>query len=99
MSSPSLICPHKVALLCFQYFNDVKKARDDISRLRREVANLEHASKSIQQLINGPHHAKLEAFQQLSIAIQDCQLRLTSYMTNFDQKKSVRQSHGLDLKP
>lgn len=65
--------------------------RDDTSRLRREVANLEHASKRIQQLINGPHRAKLEAFQQLSIAIQDCQLRLHQLHDKL-RPKTVRQA-------
>ncbi|KAH7243776.1 WD40-repeat-containing domain protein [Fusarium solani] len=61
----------KVASLCFHYYRDTKNAKDDIDRLQREATNLKKASESVQLLLKGPNGAKLEASQELMVAVKD----------------------------
>ncbi|KAF3361347.1 hypothetical protein VdG1_00956 [Verticillium dahliae VDG1] len=61
----------KVASLCFHYYRDTKNAKDDIDRLQREATNLKKASESVQLLLKSPNGAKLEASQELMVAVKD----------------------------
>lgn len=61
----------KVALLCSQYYKDVKNAQKDIARLESEITNLKDVSKSVQKLLDGPNGAKLEASQSLHGALEE----------------------------
>ncbi|KAH6988788.1 hypothetical protein BKA56DRAFT_512722, partial [Ilyonectria sp. MPI-CAGE-AT-0026] len=59
----------KVFSLCLQYSREVKNAKDDIERLRKEVADFKTTAEQVQKLLKGPRGQQLEASQQLDSAI------------------------------
>ncbi|KAF4337194.1 vegetative incompatibility het-e-1 [Fusarium beomiforme] len=61
----------KVFSLCLQYSLEVKDAKDDIEKLRKEVATFQTTIEELQTLIEGPHGKELKASQQLKSAIED----------------------------
>ncbi|RYP16410.1 hypothetical protein DL766_009126 [Monosporascus sp. MC13-8B] len=66
----------KVASLCLQYSKDVKHAEEDIIRIHEEIIRLKNISKEVQNLVNSPRGAKLEASQKLGDTLKDSQSRL-----------------------
>ncbi|KAL9566564.1 hypothetical protein ACKAV7_009479 [Fusarium commune] len=66
----------KVFSLCLQYSREVKNAKDDIKRLRVEVATFQVTTKKLQILVEGPRGKELSASQQLKSAIEDGRSRL-----------------------
>jgi hypothetical protein len=50
----------KVASLCFEYYTNVKNARDDITCLQREADGLKVTLQQVLSLLNGPNGTKLE---------------------------------------
>ncbi|KAF5264886.1 hypothetical protein FOXYS1_4317 [Fusarium oxysporum] len=68
----------KVFSLCLQYSREVKNAKGDIERLRKEVATFQATTKKLQILIEGPRGKELSASQQLKSAIEDGRSRLES---------------------
>jgi hypothetical protein len=80
----------KVASLCFEYYNNVKNARDDIARLQREADRLKDTLKQIQSLLNGPNGAKLRASQNLHNGVADCLLQLADLETKLEPGKRHR---------
>ncbi|PNP52690.1 hypothetical protein FNYG_15820 [Fusarium nygamai] len=61
----------KVLSLCLQYSREVKNARDDIERLREEVAAFQGTTEKLKALIEEPRGRELKASQQLTFAIED----------------------------
>ncbi|KAH7231159.1 hypothetical protein BKA59DRAFT_408976 [Fusarium tricinctum] len=61
----------KVFSLCLQYSREVKNAKDDIEKLREEVATFQATAKELQTLVEGPRGKELKASQQLTSAIKD----------------------------
>ncbi|EXL39771.1 hypothetical protein FOCG_17623 [Fusarium oxysporum f. sp. radicis-lycopersici 26381] len=68
----------KVFSLCSQYSREVKNAKDDIERLREEVATFQAATKKLQILVEGPRGKELSASRKLKSAIEDGLSRLES---------------------
>ncbi|SCO84451.1 related to RSA4-WD-repeat protein required for maturation and efficient intra-nuclear transport [Fusarium oxysporum] len=66
----------KVFSLCLQYSQEVKNAKDDIERLRKEVAAFQDSTKKLQALVEGPRGKELSTSQQLVSAIEDGRLKL-----------------------
>ncbi|RKK65198.1 hypothetical protein BFJ69_g16501 [Fusarium oxysporum] len=66
----------KVFSLCLQYSREVKNAKDDIERLREEVATFQATTKKLQILVEGPRGKELSTSQQLKSAIEDGRSRL-----------------------
>ncbi|KAG7412993.1 Vegetative incompatibility protein HET-E-1 [Fusarium oxysporum f. sp. rapae] len=66
----------KVFSLCLQYSREVKNAKDDIKRLRVEVATFQVTTKKLQILVEEPRGKELSASQQLKSAIEDGRSRL-----------------------
>jgi hypothetical protein len=61
----------KVLSLCLQYSRKVKNAKDDIDRLRKEVAAFQDTTKKLRTLLEGSHGKELNASHQLVSAIED----------------------------
>jgi hypothetical protein len=61
----------KVFSLCLQYSREVKNAKDDIERLRKEVAAFHDTTGKLKALLEGPHGRELKTFQQSISAIGD----------------------------
>ncbi|KAK7575246.1 hypothetical protein V3481_017210 [Fusarium oxysporum f. sp. vasinfectum] len=61
----------KVFFLCLQYSREVKNAKDDIERLRKEVAGFQDTTKELKALLEGPRGKELKTSQQLVSAIED----------------------------
>ncbi|KAJ4194598.1 hypothetical protein NW759_016499 [Fusarium solani] len=61
----------KVLSLCLQYSREVKNAKDDIERLRKEVADFQTTTQQVRDLVEGPRGQELEASRQLGSAIKD----------------------------
>ncbi|KAF6526118.1 hypothetical protein HZS61_009162 [Fusarium oxysporum f. sp. conglutinans] len=61
----------KVLSLCLQYCRGVKNAKDDIERLRKEIATFETTTKELKALVETPRGRELKASQQLMSAIED----------------------------
>ncbi|RYP80846.1 hypothetical protein DL770_006087 [Monosporascus sp. CRB-9-2] len=81
----------KVISLCSQYYRDVKNARNDITRLEREVSNLKHASKGVQQLLDEHKGAKLEVSQKFGDALTDGSSQLEKLEQQLSSK-TIRQA-------
>jgi Fungal N-terminal domain of STAND proteins len=62
----------KVASLCAQYCNAVKKAKQDITRLQGVVGNINSIVKDCHDLLEGQHASKLESSQKLKQALNEC---------------------------
>ena len=65
----------KVASLCLQYSKDVQGARDDIARLQRTTTDLQNMSRSVKELLDGPHK-RLKASRELRATLDDSQRQL-----------------------
>ncbi|RYP04155.1 hypothetical protein DL764_004654 [Monosporascus ibericus] len=74
----------KVVSLCSQYYKAVKHAKDDIERIRAEVATLKNVSIDVQQLLEDPKGAKLKASQKLRVALSDSQSQLQGLEQRLD---------------
>ncbi|PNP59217.1 hypothetical protein FNYG_14999 [Fusarium nygamai] len=61
----------KVFSLCLQCSQEVKNAKDDIERLRKEVAAFQDTTKELKALIEGPRGRGLKASRRLVSAIED----------------------------
>ncbi|PNP78057.1 hypothetical protein FNYG_08603 [Fusarium nygamai] len=61
----------KVFSLCLQYSGEVKNAKDDIERLRKEVTAFQDTTEKLKALLEGPRGRELETSQQLISAIED----------------------------
>ncbi|KAI1032368.1 hypothetical protein LB504_013188 [Fusarium proliferatum] len=61
----------KVFSLCLQYSREVKNAKGDIERLRKEVAACQDTTEKLKALLEGPRGRELKASQQLASAIED----------------------------
>jgi septal ring factor EnvC (AmiA/AmiB activator) len=66
----------KVFSLCLQYSREVKNAKGDIERLRKEVAAFQDTTQKLKALVEGPRGEELSASQQLVSAIEDGRSRL-----------------------
>ncbi|KAM0347540.1 hypothetical protein ACHAP4_011340, partial [Fusarium culmorum] len=66
----------KVFALCLQYSQEVKDAKDDIEKLREELATFQATTKELQALVEGPRGKELKASQQLKSAVENSRLRL-----------------------
>ncbi|KAH7202847.1 hypothetical protein BKA60DRAFT_499219, partial [Fusarium oxysporum] len=66
----------KVFSLCLQYSREVKNAKDDIERLREEIATFQATTEELQTLIKGPHGKELKSSQRLKSTIEDGRSRL-----------------------
>ena len=78
----------KVASLCLQYSKDVKHAKDDIIRLRKQVIDLENVSASVTGLLDGPNGPKLKSSQHLRAAMLECRSQLERLHEKLSPKKS-----------
>nr|CEG03949.1 unnamed protein product [Fusarium acuminatum CS5907] len=61
----------KVLSLCLQYSREVKNAKDDIERLRKEVATFKATADELKALLKGPHGKELKTSRQLVSVIED----------------------------
>ncbi|KAH7190147.1 hypothetical protein DER44DRAFT_118087 [Fusarium oxysporum] len=61
----------KVLSLCFQYSREVKNAKDDIERLRKEVAAFQATTEELKSLVEGSRGKELRASRQLVSVIED----------------------------
>ncbi|WZH50304.1 LOW QUALITY PROTEIN: Vegetative incompatibility protein HET-E-1 [Fusarium acuminatum] len=61
----------KVLSLCLQYSREVKNAKDDIERLRKEVASFKATADELKALLEGPHGKALKTSQQLVSVIEN----------------------------
>ena len=67
----------KVGKLCFQYYQGVKSAKDDIARLRKEATQINDVLTEVQGLLTGPDGAVLKSSQKLKAALDECKTQLT----------------------
>ncbi|RKK75904.1 hypothetical protein BFJ68_g18070 [Fusarium oxysporum] len=61
----------KVFSLCLQYSREVKNAKNDIGRLRKEVVAFQDITEKLKALLEEPRGKELKASQQLVSAIED----------------------------
>jgi hypothetical protein len=60
----------KVASLLFRYSKEVGNAKEDIAQVQLQVESLKNASESVQQRLNSPDGARLEASKDLLAALR-----------------------------
>ncbi|KAI3572621.1 hypothetical protein IWW34DRAFT_637073 [Fusarium oxysporum f. sp. albedinis] len=61
----------KVLSLCLQYSREVKNAKDDIEKLRKEVATFKVTADGLKALLETPHGKELKTSRQLVSVIED----------------------------
>jgi hypothetical protein len=61
----------KVLSLCLQYSREVNNAKDDIERLRKEVAAFQTTTEELKSLVESSRGKELKASRQLVSAIKD----------------------------
>jgi DNA-binding transcriptional MerR regulator len=66
----------KVLSLCLQYSREVKRAKDDIERLHKEVSDFQVTIEEVEALIEGPRGRELKTSQRLASAIEDARSTL-----------------------
>jgi hypothetical protein len=66
----------EVSVVLFKYFKDVKKAEDDIGRLRNQVDNTHTVLAKLNELINDPDGYRLTASTSLVKALNNCETQL-----------------------
>jgi hypothetical protein len=71
----------KVSAVLFKYIKDVKKAPEDIARLRSQVENTHDVLIKLNELVNGPDGHRLVASASLVNASTDCETRLEAIRT------------------
>ncbi|KAK2122159.1 hypothetical protein NOF04DRAFT_1337457 [Fusarium oxysporum II5] len=88
----------KVLSLCLQYSRDVKNAKDDIERLRREVADFGAITKRVQHLVERRRGQDLEASRQLDSAIKDGHSRLEELAQKLKPSKRKKAMSRLGIR-
>lgn len=66
----------KVTSWCSEYYANVKNAKDDIDRLRREIQQLNATLEQVRSLCDGPNGVKLQASPNLRNGFRDCKMQL-----------------------
>ncbi|KAK6525997.1 hypothetical protein TWF281_011038 [Arthrobotrys megalospora] len=79
-----------IVKICGQYLSAVRSARTDIENVRNKHAALGKLFQHTQDLLDGPHKAKLSASQDLKDALDRCEKALkeleTKLQTDFDKQ-------------
>ena len=91
----------KVGKLCFQYYQGVKGAKDDIARLRKETTQINDVLTEVKGLLTGPDGAALKSSQKLKVALDECQVQLTEIETRLGtgiQRKEMSRFGWRSLK-
>ncbi|KAH7464215.1 Vegetative incompatibility protein [Fusarium oxysporum f. sp. matthiolae] len=84
----------KVLSLCLQYSQEVKRAKDDIERLGKEVADFQVTTEEVKALIEGRRGRELKTSQRLASAIEDaCSIleKLTQELQPSTGRKAMRR--------
>lgn len=61
----------KITKLCMGYSTNVKNARDDIDRIKKDVESLMAIITQVKLLVNGPDGSKFQALRTLHDGIND----------------------------
>ena len=91
----------KIGKLCYQYYQEVKAAKDDIARLRKEAAQINDVLTEVKGLLTGPDGAALKSSQKLKAALHECQIQLTEVETRLStgiQRKEMSRFGWRSLK-
>ncbi|EGU72230.1 hypothetical protein FOXB_17261, partial [Fusarium oxysporum f. sp. conglutinans Fo5176] len=88
----------KVFSLCLQYSREVKNAKDDIERLRKEVADFQTTAEQVRDLVEGPRGQELEASRQLDSAIKDGSLTLEELAQALEPSKHRKAMSRLGVR-
>ncbi|KAG7416015.1 Vegetative incompatibility protein HET-E-1 [Fusarium oxysporum f. sp. rapae] len=88
----------KVFSLCLQYSREVKNAKGDIERLRKEVAAFLATTQDLQTLVKGPRGKELKASQQLKSAIEDGRSRLEKVEQQLEPSTSRKRMSRFGLR-
>jgi hypothetical protein len=84
----------KVISLCSQYFNAVKKAKEDILHLQSTAENLIRILENCHDLLEGPYKSKLETSQQLKSVLNECKSDLEKLISKLEVgtgRKAIRR--------
>ncbi|KAL8366657.1 hypothetical protein RB595_010495 [Gaeumannomyces hyphopodioides] len=76
----------KVSALCLQYSRDVRNAKDDIDRFRRQTEALKTIAEGAQRLLQGPDGPRLETAQNLHSALTNARSQLDPIHTRLKEK-------------
>jgi hypothetical protein len=89
----------KVLKFCYQYSRDVRDAKDDITRMTRELDNLRDASDRVRELLDGPDGARLLASQQqISKSVGESESLLRSLHDRLDPGQGRKAMRRIGLR-
>ncbi|KAM0254852.1 hypothetical protein ACHAQJ_006344, partial [Trichoderma viride] len=75
----------KVGSICHEYLNSLKEAKSDINRFLQQVQSYQPVLNHMQQLLQGPHGARLSASQDLKQTIEHSHLELVRIYDRLDR--------------
>lgn len=81
----------KLLKLCSEYAQDVKNAREDIGKLRKEVVSFETTAQSLVLLLEEPRGKGLESSQSLRWVINDARSTLETLAKDLEPSKRSRK--------
>lgn len=66
----------KIALICVQYSREVKHAKVNIERFKREVDSVTNLLQDVTTLLEGPGKTSLSTSTKLKDALGECEIQL-----------------------
>lgn len=88
----------RIAAICVQYSRDVKHAKADIERFRREVVNVTSLLQHVHALLQGPDKTSLSTSIELKNALQDCSMQLEQLNTALDPGRNRKTMSKFGLR-
>ena len=77
----------QIAIQCWKYYGDVKSARSDIERLRKEVVAFQDAAKEAKKLLEGPQNERLAVPESISRSLELCEVDLRDLEKQLQPRK------------
>lgn len=77
----------RIAIECWKYYGNVKSARSDIERLRKEVVAFQDAANEAKKLLEGPQNERLAVPESILRSLEQCEIDLRDLEKQLQPRK------------